>query len=160
MARIVIPVKGALSFDDLLQRIHPAASRVKLLSEQTPSVFIVFDLLLDADGTNLTKLPLKERRAHLEKFAKKYFKKGGDLELSPATGDFEQARAWFHMGTSIDGIVAKRIDMPYQSGNRNGMEKIKTAAHRGLRCGRLPVFGKKETDRFVASRPLQQRRNT
>jgi ATP-dependent DNA ligase len=124
---IVIPVKGGLSFDDLLQRIHPAASRVKLLSEQTPSVFIVFDILLDSDdGKDLTKLPLKDRRARLEKFAKKYFRKGGDLQLSPATSDFAQARAWFHMGTSLDGIVAKRIDLPYQSGNRKGMEKIKT----------------------------------
>jgi ATP-dependent DNA ligase len=124
---IVIAVKGGLSFDDLLQRIHPAASRVKLLSEQTPSVFIVFDILLDPDdGANLTKLPLKERRARLEKFAKKYFRKGSDLQLSPATSDFAQAHAWFHMGTSLDGIVAKRIDLPYQSGNRKGMEKIKT----------------------------------
>jgi ATP-dependent DNA ligase len=122
---IVIPVEGSLSFDDLLMRIHPAASRIKKLSMTTPSVYIVFDLLVDETGRNLASLVLKERRRKLEQFAKKYLGKTRSVQLSPTTGDLSQARGWFHMGVGLDGIVAKRVDLPYQSGNRRGMEKIK-----------------------------------
>src|SRR6202042_3577174 len=62
----------------------------------------------------------------LEKFVKKYFKKDGLLRLSPSTSDLSIARKWFHMGVGLDGIVAKRTDLSYQSGNREGMRKIKT----------------------------------
>jgi ATP-dependent DNA ligase len=124
---IVIPVDGNPSFDSLLMRIHPAASRVLKLSEETPSVFIIFDLLVDDAGKSLVKAALRDRRIALEKFAKQYFKaEGGLLRLSPATNDLPQARQWFHMGVGLDGIVAKRTDLPYQSGNREGMQKIKT----------------------------------
>ena len=122
---IVIPVDGKLSFDDLLMRIHPAESRVRKLSQQTPCVFIVFDLLVDEQGKALIGLPLRERRRKLEAFAKKYFKKGGLIRLSPMTRDLSLARKWFHMGVGLDGIVAKRDDLPYQSGERTGMLKIK-----------------------------------
>jgi ATP-dependent DNA ligase len=122
---IVIPVDGNLSFDDLLMRIHPAASRIKKLAEQTPSVFIVFDLLVDNKGVNLTKLPLEERRKRLEEFARKYFGKSKSMQLSPLTRDLRKAREWFHVGVGLDGIVAKRVDLPYQTGKRTGMEKIK-----------------------------------
>ena len=122
---IVIPVDGKLSFDDLLMRIHPAESRVRKLSEATPCVFIVFDLLVDEHGKSLTALPLRERRNKLESFAKKYFKKNGLLRMSPMTPDVALARKWFHMGVGLDGIVAKREDLPYQSGERTGMQKIK-----------------------------------
>jgi ATP-dependent DNA ligase len=121
---IVIPVDGNLSFDDLLMRIHPAASRVAKLSEATPCVYIVFDLLVDADGNNLTERPLVVRRKALEKFAKKYLPVGR-VQLSPLTKDIVLARKWFHMGVGLDGIVAKRDDLPYQTGKRTGMEKIK-----------------------------------
>ena len=107
-------------------RIHPAASRVLKLSKETPSVFIVFDLLVDDAGKSLIKATLQERRTALEKFARKNFKKDGLLRLSPATSDLSMARKWFHMGVGLDGIVAKRTDLPYQSGNREGMQKIKT----------------------------------
>ena len=123
---IVIPVDGNPSFDHLLMRIHPAASRVLKLSKETPSVFIVFDLLVDDAGKSLIKATLQERRTALEKFARKNFKKDGLLRLSPATSDLSVARKWFHMGVGLDGIVAKRTDLPYQSGNREGMQKIKT----------------------------------
>lgn len=122
---IVIPVNGNLSFDDLLMRIHPAASRIKRLSESTPSVFIVFDLLIDEKRNNLTKLPLEERRKKLEQFAKRYFHKSKLIQLSPFTRQLDKAREWFHMGVGLDGIVAKRVDLPYQTGKRTGMEKIK-----------------------------------
>jgi ATP-dependent DNA ligase len=123
---IVIPVDGNPSFDSLLMRIHPAASRVLKLSKETPSVFIVFDLLVDDAGKSLVKNSLRDRRVALEKFAKKYFRKNGLPRLSPATGDLSTAKKWFHMGVGLDGIVAKRTDLPYQSGNRDGMQKIKT----------------------------------
>jgi ATP-dependent DNA ligase len=123
---IVIPVDGNPSFDHLLMRIHPAASRVLKLSKETPSVFIVFDLLVDDAGKSRVLASLLERRKNLEKFAKKYFKKDSLLRLSPSTGDLSTARKWFHMGVGLDGIVAKRTDLAYQSGNREGMQKIKT----------------------------------
>jgi ATP-dependent DNA ligase len=122
---IVIPVNGNLSFDDLLMRIHPAASRIKKLSQTTPCVFIVFDLLVDTNGGNLAKLPLQQRRESLEQFAKKYLAKINLVQLSPTTKDLSKARKWFHMGVGLDGIVAKRVDLPYQTGKRTGMEKIK-----------------------------------
>ncbi|MCU1243753.1 MAG: dependent ligase [Candidatus Acidoferrum typicum] len=122
---IVIPVDGKLSFDNLLMRIHPAESRIRKLSAETPCVFIVFDLLVDEYGKPLIGLPLHERRRKLEAFAKKYFKKEGLIRLSPMTRDLSVARKWFHMGVGLDGIVAKREDLPYQSGERTGMQKIK-----------------------------------
>ena len=122
---IVIPVDGSLSFDDLLMRIHPAESRIRKLSQQTPCVFIVFDLLADENGRSLTEFPLRERRQKLEAFAKKFLKETKVIRLSPMTCDVEMARKWFRMGVGLDGIVAKREDLPYQSGNRKGMMKIK-----------------------------------
>ncbi len=121
---IVIPIEGKLSFDSLLMRIHPAASRIKKLSEETPATFILFDLLVEGKSS-LVDLPLAERRGALEAFAKKYFKKSDDIRLSPATEDLAVARKWFHMGVALDGVVAKRRDLPYQSGKRTGMQKIK-----------------------------------
>jgi ATP-dependent DNA ligase len=122
---IVIAEDGQLSFDALLMRIHPAASRIKKLSEATPSTFIVFDLLVDEDGKSLVQLPLEERRARLEQFANKQFQKNESVRLSPVTADLSVARKWFHMGVALDGVVAKRRDLPYQSGERTGMRKIK-----------------------------------
>jgi ATP-dependent DNA ligase len=123
---IVIPANGGLSFDDLLMRIHPAASRVQKLSKETPSAFIVFDLLVDEKGKSLVHRTLEERRKHLEIFAKKWLEKKGSFRLSPATSDLKIAQKWFHMGVGLDGVIAKRKDLPYQSGERTGMQKIKT----------------------------------
>jgi len=122
---IAIPVNGHLSFDELLIRIHPAASRVLKLSQEHPSVFIVFDLLVDENGKSMVQLPLEKRRQGLGRFARKFFDKNGSISLSPATDDLAVARKWFHMGVGLDGIVAKRKDLPYQTGERTGMQKIK-----------------------------------
>jgi len=122
---IVIPVDGTLSFDDLLMRIHPAASRIKKLSEETPCIFIVFDLLVDENGRPLVKKSLDQRRKKLEAFAREYFKKSRTIRLSPETEDLAVARKWFRMGVALDGVVAKRRDLAYQSGERTGMQKIK-----------------------------------
>ncbi len=122
---IVISLDGSLSFDHLLMRIHPALSRILKLSQSTPCTFLVFDLLVDERGKPLAGLPLSARRERLEKFAKRYVKKNGLIRLSPATRDLSQARKWFGMGAGLDGIMAKRRDMSYQSGERTGMKKIK-----------------------------------
>lgn len=122
---IVIPVDGGLSFDNLLMRIHPAASRIEKLSRETPCVFIVFDLLVNARGKSLVKDSLKARRAGLEEFAHEYLKPKSIIRLSPVTRDLSVARKWFHMGVALDGVIAKRRDMSYQSGERTGMQKIK-----------------------------------
>lgn len=122
---IVIPFERTLSFDQLLMRIHPAASRVKKLSQQTPCVFIVFDLLVDDQGRSLVDSPLAKRREALEKFTRKYLQKNAMIRLSPSTQELSVARKWFHMGVALDGVVAKRRDLSYQSGERTGMQKIK-----------------------------------
>ena len=123
---LVIPVKDGLSFDDLLQRIHPAASRVAKLAQQTPAQFVVFDLLVDDTGKAIYELPLKKRRGKLESFAKKYLAKNPSLELSPKTDDIALAREWLSTtGIKLDGVIAKRLDLPYRSGERDGMQKVK-----------------------------------
>ncbi|MBC8109181.1 MAG: ATP-dependent DNA ligase [Anaerolineae bacterium] len=123
---IVIPDGHELSFDALLQRIHPAATRIRKLSVETPAMFIVFDMLADAKGKSLTDLPLAKRRAALESFASQYLDDDGRIALSPATRDRRQALRWFSgVGTTLDGVIAKRLDLPYQSGNRHGMVKVK-----------------------------------
>ena len=122
---IVIPTDDGPSFDALLLRIHPAESRVRKLSQETPASFLVFDLLEDTRGTDLTKKPLSDRRERLERFAATQFKKSKQVMLSPATRRIAEARRWLagHLGT--DGVMAKRVDVAYASGERTAMEKIK-----------------------------------
>ena len=123
---IVVPCDGAFSFDALLQRIHPAASRVKKLAAETPGLLIVFDLLASAEGHALVYLPLAERRLLLEAFGRKYFGGDGRIRLSPATTKLADAERWLtQVGATLDGIIAKRRDLPYRAGDRTGMEKIK-----------------------------------
>jgi ATP-dependent DNA ligase len=123
---IVVPAGKALSFDALLQRIHPAESRVKKLAKETPAILVVFDLIADERGKSLTTLPLKERRKRLEIFGRKYFPKSGKMRLSPATTDLKQAERWLgDVGATLDGIIAKRLDAPYVP-DRSAMQKIKS----------------------------------
>ena len=123
---IVIAVDGKPSFDELLLRIHPAASRVNKLAQEHPSCLIVFDLLTDERGRDLSKRPLKERRQILERFAAKFLQVDSKVVLSPFTRDVKIARQWFNqVGDGLDGIIAKRLDLAYQSGERTGMQKVK-----------------------------------
>jgi ATP-dependent DNA ligase len=123
---IVIFSAGHLSFDDLLLRIHPAESRIRKLSAATPATFMCFDLLVDKDGKLLTNLPLIERRHKLEEFFREV-PRNGILRLSPATQERRQAEQWMSERGAIglDGIIAKRLDEPYRSGQRMAMVKIK-----------------------------------
>jgi ATP-dependent DNA ligase len=123
---IVVPDKDGFSFDELLQRIHPAASRIKKLAQEHPAKLIVFDLLVDERGQSLAEMDLTKRRPKLDAFAKKYFPKKEQIMLSPQTRDVELAKEWLRSsGIKLDGIIAKRLDLPYQSGERTGMRKIK-----------------------------------
>jgi ATP-dependent DNA ligase len=123
---IVVPHGKVFSFDDLLQRIHPAASRVKKLSQQTPALYLAFDLLASAEDKKLVAQPLRKRRLALEAFAKSQLKSNPAFRLSPATTSAATARKWLaQSGGGCDGVIAKRLDLPYQSGNRDGMQKIK-----------------------------------
>jgi ATP-dependent DNA ligase len=123
---IVIPAGKAFSFDDLLQRIHPAESRVRKLAKEFPATLIVFDLLADENGKLLTAETLAVRRGKLEAFAGGYFEDERAITLSPATTDAAAAKKWLAgVGLALDGVVAKRLDLPYQSGNRTGMQKVK-----------------------------------
>ena len=121
---IVVPdAEGRrLDFEALLQRIHPAASRVDLLATQTPAHFIAFDLLALGD-TDLTGQPFAQRRAALEQALAGA---RSPIHLTPVTTDREQATAWFRQfeGAGLDGLVAKPLDVTYQPDKRV-MFKIK-----------------------------------
>ncbi len=124
-SEIVIPVRGRLSFDDLLMRIHPAESRIRKLSAEFPALVLVFDLLAEGED-ELTGEPLSSRRSKLERFARRNFSGKNRVLLSPATRDIELARRWLTSGgTNIDGVVAKRADYDYRTGDRSGMRKVK-----------------------------------
>jgi ATP-dependent DNA ligase len=123
---IVIPFDGSLSFDELLLRIHPAKSRVEKLARAHPAAIVAFDLLVDERGESLVKLPLSERRARLEAFVNQRVASGARVWLSPATTTMATVKKWFRsVGGGLDGVVAKRLDLPYQSGERTGMQKMK-----------------------------------
>jgi len=121
---IVITSADGLDFEALLLRIHPAASRVKLLAEQTPASFVAWDLLALGDE-DLRELPLEKRRERLEKV---FAKVEPPVHLSPATRDRSLAEDWFQRfeGAGLDGVMAKRLEEPYVAGERT-MFKIKHA---------------------------------
>lgn len=117
---LAIPVDGALSFDELQLRLHPAASRVAKLAQAHPALFIAFDLLAQ-DRQSYLRQPLRKRRARLAKFKMK-----GAIRLSPATTDLRKAQKWFDkVGGDLDGVIAKRLDASYASGERTAAVKIK-----------------------------------
>jgi ATP-dependent DNA ligase len=114
---IVIDGEGGLQdFDALSNRIHPAASRIALLSEQTPARFLAFDLLA-RDDESLLELPFAERRAALEAFPF-----APPVELTPCVRSAAEAERWLR---SAEGVIAKQLDASYQPGAREGMAKIK-----------------------------------
>jgi ATP-dependent DNA ligase len=106
---------GGQDFGALQQRIHPAASRIAMLAEQTPARFVAFDVLA-IDDEDLTGRPLAERRTILERLA------GYGISLTPVTRDPEQTAPWLADG---EGVVAKELGAPYRPGSRAGMVKVK-----------------------------------
>jgi ATP-dependent DNA ligase len=121
---IVIEVAGHYSFDALQMRLHPAESRIRKLASQTPAKLILFDMLADIGGNDLRGEPLSVRRAVLEQFVKSA--KSKEIELSAVTLDAEEASKWLTAqdAEQTDGIVAKRRDQQYLSGER-AMVKVK-----------------------------------
>jgi ATP-dependent DNA ligase len=116
---IVIARGGALDFDAMQTRLHPAESRIRKLSGEIPAQFIAFDILL-WDGEPVWKLPLEERRAELERLAKGF-------TLSPATRKLADARGWLDRfeAMGLDGVVAKKLGVAYLPGSREGVVKVK-----------------------------------
>ena len=119
---LIIPAGDALSFEALQLRLHPAESRVRRLAKETPAELMAFDLL-ELDGESLADLPLSKRRDKLEQFFRKNVTRG--LHLSPMTCDRNAAIAWLkRSGGALDGVIAKRADLEYRSGER-AMVKVK-----------------------------------
>ncbi len=116
---IVISRDGQLDFDSMQLRLHPAESRIRKLSAEIPARFIAFDLLL-WDGEPIHRQPLEERRAALEQRAQGF-------ELSPYTHDRAQAALWLDSleAAGLDGVIAKRLGLPYLPGSREGVLKVK-----------------------------------
>jgi len=119
---IVVVTGDRLDFEALQQRIHPAASRVKLLSEQTPASFVAFDVLALGDD-DLTQTPFAERRRRL---VEALADAKAPVHVTPATSDLDEARRWFTQfeGAGLDGVVAKPVDGTYQPDKR-AMFKVK-----------------------------------
>jgi ATP-dependent DNA ligase len=119
---VVVVIGDVTDFDALQQRVHPAPSRIKLLSNQTPSQLVAFDLLA-LDGEDLRTRPFAERRERLEEF---FPHLDGHWNLTPSTTDQATAKRWFDEFESAgcDGIVAKQLDLPYVHGKR-AMIKLK-----------------------------------
>jgi ATP-dependent DNA ligase len=123
---IVIERGGRLDFDAMQMRLHPAESRVRKLSAEIPAQFVAFDVLL-WKGKPIHELPLEKRRRELERLAKKF-------RISPATRDPAVASGWIDEldAAGLDGVIAKRLGVPYLPGSREGVVKVK--AHKTADC--------------------------
>jgi ATP-dependent DNA ligase len=121
---LLIPIGDGADFDALLQRIHPAESRVRQLAKETPAVYVIFDLLVE-DRSALYERALRDRRERLEAFVARHFAKSETVRLSPATSDLALAEQWLAGNLArLDGVIAKR-DLPYAFGSRDAAFKIK-----------------------------------
>jgi ATP-dependent DNA ligase len=119
---LLVKTAGAISFDALQARLHPAASRIARLSLETPARFVAFDCLAEETKV-LGQAPLSKRRDVLEKLLAREDEPA--LSLSPATTDADRARGWLSQsGAALDGVIAKCLDQPYQPGER-AMLKVK-----------------------------------
>ncbi len=116
---VVILRDGAVDFNAMQMRLHPAESRIRRLSAEIPASFVAFDVLV-WKGEPVWKLPFEERRAELERV-------GEGFRLSPSTRALAEARGWLDRFESLglDGVIAKRLGAPYLPGSREGMVKVK-----------------------------------
>jgi ATP-dependent DNA ligase len=118
---IVIQRDGKLDFNAMQMRLHPAESRVRKLSAEIPATFVAFDVLL-WEGEPVHEQPLEKRRQKLERLARKL-----GLSLSPITSDRDEAQHWVDtlQAAGFDGVIAKRLGVPYLPGSRDGVVKVK-----------------------------------
>ena len=116
---IVIAREGVLDFDSMQIRLHPAESRVRKLAAEIPAEFVAFDVLL-WDGEPVHQQPLEERRARLEQIS-------DGFRLSPTTAETGEAQQWLDSfeAAGLDGVIAKRLGLPYLPGSRDGVLKVK-----------------------------------
>ena len=140
---IVIARDGVLDFDSMQMRVHPAESRVRRLSAEIPAIFIAFDLLL-WDGDPVHERPLEERRAEL-------LARGDGFWISPATASLAAATAWLDRfeAAGLDGVVAKRLGLPYRPGSREAVVKVKE--HKTADCVVVGVRWKSRPDGKLAT---------
>ena len=138
---IVISREGQLDFDAMQMRLHPAESRIRKLAAEIPARFIAFDLLL-WDGEPVHELPLEERRVALERQA-------NGFELSPYTRDREEAARWLESleAAGLDGVIAKRLGVPYLPGSRDAVVKVKQ--HKTADCVVVGVRWKEKPTRLA-----------
>jgi ATP-dependent DNA ligase len=136
---IVIERGGRLDFDAMQMRLHPAESRVRKLSGEIPAQFIAFDVLL-WKGKPVHEQPLEKRRAALEKLP---------FTISPATRDVAVAEQWVDglEAAGLDGVIAKRLGLPYLPGSREGVVKVK--AHKTADCVVVGVRWKEKPTRLA-----------
>jgi ATP-dependent DNA ligase len=129
---LAVPMGSSFSFDQLLQRVHPAASRVAKLAKETPALYIAFDLLMASKTAILTSSPISERRQQLEDFASNF--KGTDrFRLSPVTLQIEQVKAWLkETENNLDGVVCKQRSSRYVNGVSPAFQKVKN--YRSIDC--------------------------
>ena len=139
---IVIERDGHLDFDAMQMRLHPAESRVRKLAAEIPAQYVVFDLLL-WDGDEVWRRPLEERRAELAERAPE------GVRLSPFTGDLATAEDWLQRieTAGLDGVVAKRLGLPYLPGSREGVVKVKR--HKTADCVVAGVRWKEKPTRIA-----------
>jgi ATP-dependent DNA ligase len=122
---LLVPEQDDVSFDLLLQRVHPAESRVRRLASETPAWLIAFDLLARGSTRSLLDRPLAERRTELEAFAAEYLDDSARVHLTPASDDPALAREWLDRLSGVDGVMAKDPAREYASGSRDAMWKVK-----------------------------------
>jgi ATP-dependent DNA ligase len=138
---IVIERDGVLDFDAMQTRLHPAESRVRKLSAEIPARFVAFDMLT-WKGEEVWREPLSKRRSRLQRSARRF-------GLSPATGDRDEALAWLDRfdALGLDGVIAKRRDVPYLPGSREGVVKVKP--EKTADCVVVGVRWKSKPDRIA-----------
>ncbi len=136
---IIVERNGALEFDALQMRLHPAESRIKRLSAESPASFVAFDVL-KWEGEGVHKLPLEERRPRVEQLP---------FDISPATTDPKVAKKWLDRleVAGFDGVVAKRLGSPYLPGSREAVVKVKR--HRTVDCVVVGVTWKEGSDQIA-----------
>jgi ATP-dependent DNA ligase len=130
-----------LDFDSMQMRLHPAESRVRKLAAEIPAIFIAFDLLL-WDGDLVHEQPLEQRRAEL-------LRRGEGFWISPATTDLGAATAWLDRfeAAGLDGVIAKRLGLPYLPGSREGVVKVKE--HKTADCVVVGVRWKQRPEKLA-----------
>ena len=121
---LALSTEHGFSFDGLVNRLRVTGPRIARAAQESPAIYIVFDML--ADAASLLDLPFRLRRKTLEQFFRSHVKESSPLYLSASTADLSEVEKWIgHVGQQLDGIIAKRAEAPYRPGDDHCMVKIK-----------------------------------